>query len=174
MHQTTLTLIGNLQKREEEMAQLFPEKCSQKFCFNQGNVWQSQLEERISITDSKEEKKSGVLSAYSSLGAAPSPGSFPDEAKAANTEHSSSTLAQIDHDRCSSLKKRKGLLDGGWWQLRKAVRMDQVQGEKKSQRAGVEDAQGTGEKGLPENKEKTNFFSTHTHIHICKYMYIYI
>ena len=158
MHQTTLTLIGNLQKREEEMAQLFPEKCSQKFCFNQGNVWQSQLEERISITDSKEEKKSGVLSAYSSLGAAPSPGSFPDEAKAANTEHSNSTLAQIDHDRCSSLKKRKGLLDGGWWQLRKAVRMDQVQGEKSQECRGGRRTV-TGKKWpSPKKKETRQFF----------------
>ena len=127
------------------MAQLFPEKCSQKFCFNQGNVWQSQLEERISITDSKEEKKSGVLSAYSSLGAAPSPGSCPDEAKAANTEHSSSTLAQIDQDRCSSWRGERACWMGGDGTCRAAMK-DQIQVEKKSQKAGEKGRTKTGQK----------------------------
>ena len=61
------------------------------------------MEEGSSIKVSKEEENGGVLVAHSSLGAAPSLESCLVEAKAASTEHSSSTHAQIDHDRCSSL-----------------------------------------------------------------------
>ena len=60
------------------------------------------MEEGSSIKVSKEEENGGVLAAHFSLGAAPTLGSCLVEAKAVSTEHSSSTHAQIDHDRCNS------------------------------------------------------------------------
>ena len=50
------------------------------------------MEEGSSIKVSKEEENGGVLVAHFSLGAAPTLGSCLVEAKAASTEHSSSTL----------------------------------------------------------------------------------